>query len=171
MNLCKCVFVLIPVGLVLAVVTAIGLERVGVGSDAQIGLIGKPGQPVQIDRYLVTGKTTIVDFFSKNCPPCRAIAPKLERLAASRPDLAVRSVDVDRSGSRGIDFGSPVARQYEIESLPHFRIYGPAGKLELEGRPAYEQVLTWIADMNAPARRRAADEAPEESPSSFEAGS
>ena len=36
------------------------------------------GKEVTLADYLVPGKTTIFDFYSEYCPPCRAIAPRLE---------------------------------------------------------------------------------------------
>lgn len=102
------------------------------------------GQEVNVADYLVPGKTTIVDFYSEYCPPCRAIAPKLAKLHASRDDIAVVKVDINRPGVRGIDWGSPVAHQYKLHSIPHFNIYGPDGKLQAEGDAAYDKVLKLV---------------------------
>lgn len=102
------------------------------------------GQPVKLEDYLVPGKTTVFDFFSEYCPPCRAISPKLEKLHAERDDLAVVKVDINRPGVKGIDWQSPVARQYDLHSIPHFKIFGPDGKLQAEGNDAYETVLGWV---------------------------
>lgn len=98
------------------------------------------GQEVQITDYVVKGKTTIFDFTSEFCPPCRAIAPKLEKLHADRADIVVVKVDINRPDVRGIDWKSPVARQYSLNSIPHFKVFGPDGKLKVEGDEAYEMV-------------------------------
>ena len=102
------------------------------------------GQEVDVADYLVPGKTTIVDFYSEYCPPCRAIAPKLAELHKSRDDIAVVKVDINRPGVKGIDWSSPVARQYKLHSIPHFKIFGPDGKLQAEGDAAYDQVAGWV---------------------------
>ena len=102
------------------------------------------GQTVTLADYLVPGKTTVFDFFSEYCPPCRAISPKLEKLHAERADIAVVKVDINRPGVKGIDWQSPVARQYDLHSIPHFKIFGPDGKLVSEGDPAYDTVLHWV---------------------------
>ena len=102
------------------------------------------GQKVDVANYLVPGKTTIVDFYSEYCPPCRAIAPKLVNLHKSRDDIAVVKVDINRPGVKGIDWESPVAQQYQLHSIPHFKIYGPDGKLQAEGDAAYDQVQKWV---------------------------
>ncbi len=102
------------------------------------------GAKITLANYLVSGKTTVFDFYSEYCPPCRAISPKLEKLHAERADLAVVKVDINRAGVKGIDWRSPVARQYDLQSIPHFKIFGPDGKLQAEGDAAYETVLGWV---------------------------
>ncbi|NCO41587.1 MAG: hypothetical protein AUJ96_26525 [Armatimonadetes bacterium CG2_30_66_41] len=103
-----------------------------------------PGQEVDLPKLLVKGKTTLVDFYSPFCPPCREIAPKLEALDAKREDLVVVKVDINRPGVQGIDWGSPAARQFKLSSIPHFTIYDPDGKLQAEGDSAYQQVSEWL---------------------------
>lgn len=99
------------------------------------------GQEIAVTDYVVKGKTTIVDFTSKFCPPCERISPMLDKLHAERADVAVVKVDINRPDVRGIDWKSPVASQYKLRSIPHFKIYGPDGKLKAEGDEAYEQVV------------------------------
>ena len=102
------------------------------------------GEEVQIAEYIVEGKTTIFDFTSKFCPPCERMSPLLDKLHADRADVVVVKVDINRPDVRGIDWRSPVARQYELNSIPHFKIYGPDGKLQVEGDSAYEVVNKMI---------------------------
>lgn len=102
------------------------------------------GAEVKISDYLVPGKTTIFDFTSEFCPPCRAVAPYLDKLHASREDIAVVKVDINRPNFKGIDWSSPVAKQYQLGSVPHFKVYGPEGKLVAEGKPASELVYSWL---------------------------
>jgi thiol-disulfide isomerase/thioredoxin len=102
------------------------------------------GQKVTLADYAVAGKTTIFDFTSQYCPPCRAIAPALHKLHAERADIAVVEVDVNRPGVDTIDWSSPVAQQYGLHSIPHFKVYGPDGKLKAEGDAAYELVASML---------------------------
>ena len=102
------------------------------------------GEKVELADYLVPGKTTIFDFTSQFCPPCRAIAPFVEKLHTSRDDLAVVSVDINRPGIKGIDWQSPVARQYGMQSIPYFKVYGPTGELLAEGDKARSMVTAWF---------------------------
>ena len=70
-----------------------------------------PGEEVDIETLVYEGKTTIFDFYSDYCPPCR------------------------------IDFGSPVAQQYKLRSIPYFIIYDASGSRTAEGNNAYKQVV------------------------------
>ena len=105
------------------------------------------GQAVNLTDFLVTGKTTIFDFTSEYCPPCRAFAEVLLKLHQQRDDLAVVKVDINRIEVHKIDWQSPVAQQYAIQSLPFFKIVGPNGQLLLEGKPARAQVEAWIGEL------------------------
>ncbi len=102
------------------------------------------GAEVDIREYVVPGAYTVFDFYSEFCGPCRKISPFLDKLDQSRSDLSVVRVDINRPGVRGIDWASPVARQYRLESVPHFKIFGPDGNLMAEGEQAYRQVIGWI---------------------------
>ena len=104
------------------------------------------GSQVDIQKYVKKGKITIFDFYSEYCPPCRRISPLLDKLAKKRDDITVVKVNINRPGVRGIDWSSPVARQYGLRSIPHFKIFSKDGKLKMEGRSAYEYVLQMLKD-------------------------
>jgi thiol-disulfide isomerase/thioredoxin len=104
------------------------------------------GEEVDIHDYLVAGKTVIFDFTSRFCGPCEAIAPYLHKLNASRDDIVVVEVDINRKDFRGIDWRSPVATQYGMNSVPFFKVYGPDKKLVAEGDEARELVIGWLQD-------------------------
>lgn len=93
------------------------------------------GETIVLADHLVPGKTTIVDFTSKYCPPCQKYNEPLAKLHASRADLAVVKVDINRPETKGIDWKSPVAQQFKLRSIPHFKVYGPDGKLIAEDNP------------------------------------
>lgn len=102
------------------------------------------GAEVALADHLAPGLTTIFDFTSKYCGPCQVYNQPLARLHAERADLAVVKVDINRPDVKGIDWKSPVARQYGMNSIPHFKVYGPDGKLLAEGKPARAMVDRWI---------------------------
>ena len=102
------------------------------------------GQEVKLEDFAVPGKTTIFDFYSEFCPPCRAIAPLVKKLHETRADIAVVEVDINRPGVEGIDWKSPVAKEFQLDSIPHFKIYGADGKPQLEGDAARAKVVEWL---------------------------
>ena len=58
----------------------------------------------------------------------------------AREDVAVVKVDINRPEHKGIDWKSPVAQQYALQSVPNFKVYGPDGKLVAEGKDAAKMV-------------------------------
>jgi thiol-disulfide isomerase/thioredoxin len=110
------------------------------------------GREVSLADFLVPGKITIFDFTSEYCPPCRGYAEPLLLLHQKRDAVAVVKVDINRSEVHKIDWDSPVARQYGMQSIPHFKIYGPDGQLMAEDttdeRRARVLVDKWINALN-----------------------
>jgi thiol-disulfide isomerase/thioredoxin len=115
----------------------------GPGADANHR---NPGQPLDLKSLLVRGKTTLIDFHSPFCPPCVQLAPIIAKLAAKRPDLAIKKVNINRPEVRGIDWQSPLAKQYEIRQVPYFMIFDPQGKLVAQGRDAAGTVQDWLQE-------------------------
>jgi thioredoxin len=65
------------------------------------------------DAYLAAAgdRPVVIDFWAAWCAPCRAVAPEVERLAASRGDtIRVAKVDIDAHPS--------LAERFEIRSIP-----------------------------------------------------
>ncbi|MBX3738281.1 MAG: thioredoxin family protein [Candidatus Didemnitutus sp.] len=90
------------------------------------------GERIDLAALAVPGKITVVDFTSQYCPPCRGYTEPLHRLHAKRADIAVVKVDINRPGVKGIDWKSPVTAQFQLRSIPHFKVFGPDGKLLAE---------------------------------------
>lgn len=111
------------------------------GPDANAG---RGGEPLEVRTLLVPGKITVIDFFSPFCAPCMHLAPLLEQLADKRSDLAVQRLNINRPGVRGIDWQSPLVKQYRLKSVPHFMIFSPEGKLLADGQPAAQQLQRWL---------------------------
>lgn len=118
----------------------------------------KPGASVDVEQYLVPGKTTVVCYFSSRVESVVKAKEMLQELAQSRSDLALRLVDIDRPGGHPddlqSDFESPAANQIKKEGgvrVPDFRIYDSAQRLQTEGVEALNQVQKW---MNKPRSTR-----------------
>jgi thiol-disulfide isomerase/thioredoxin len=109
------------------------------------------GREVNLKDFLVPGKITIFDFTSEYCPPCRAYADPLLKLHERRADIAVVKVDINRPEIHRIDWDSPVAKEFGMQSIPHFKVYGPDGKLIAEDttddRPARMLVNKWLGTL------------------------
>ncbi|MCP5052256.1 MAG: thioredoxin family protein [bacterium] len=103
-----------------------------------------PGEEMSIADYIQGDQTTIFDFYSEGCGPCRKFSPWLKQLDKKRSDIVVFKVDINRPGKRGIDWKSPLAQQYGLRSIPHFKIYDSSGVLSLEGKPAYDKVVQYL---------------------------
>jgi len=129
--------ILVAVGAALgygAYVVSQAPSQAGLPGDVQVA---SKGEAFDIKSHLAPGKYTIFDFYADWCPPCRALDPQLRLLAARRPDVALRRVDI-------VDWSSAVVKQHGITDLPHMKIYGPSGALLGEGLDAYrvlEEVL------------------------------
>jgi thiol-disulfide isomerase/thioredoxin len=92
------------------------------------------GREIALTDFLVPGKTVVFDFTSKYCGPCQAYNEPLKLLHAKRADIVVVKVDINRPDVQGIDWQSPVARQYDLRSIPHFKVYSPEGRLVAQDR-------------------------------------
>jgi thiol-disulfide isomerase/thioredoxin len=102
--------------------------------------------PVNLEGMIVMGETNIVDLYSEYCSPCRQIAPYLKKLDEMRADIAVVKIDINRSGVTGIDWQSPVARQFKLRSVPHFIVISASGKIKFQGKKAYQFVLDQLRE-------------------------
>ena len=137
-------FPILPAILLGALLAAAVPAAAASASGAAVNL-ANPGQAVpDLKAYLGRGQTTIVDFYSEFCPPCRRISPLLEKLGQKRSDLKVVKLDINRPEVKGIDWQSPLAQQFALRSIPHFKIYDGSGRLTQEGDGAYQQVLAWL---------------------------
>jgi thioredoxin 1 len=87
-----------------------------------------PGNVVELNddnwqREVVDSKIPVfVDFTASWCPPCRAFAPTVNRLADRyKGKVKVAKFDIDR--------GTDVPAQYKIKGIPHVLIF-KAGSTE-----------------------------------------
>jgi thioredoxin 1 len=59
------------------------------------------------ETVLTAGKTIVVDFWAEWCPPCRAVEPVLEQIAAEHPDsLTVVRINADENTESVIAYGA-----------------------------------------------------------------
>ncbi|MDR2676162.1 MAG: thioredoxin family protein [Opitutaceae bacterium] len=113
------------------------------GKDGAPAIISR-GERITIEDHIVPEKITIFYFTSNYHPPCNRLAALLDKLHAQRDDIAVVKVDINRPHTRGIDWGSPVAQQYHLKSVPYFQIYNNAGKFSADGKAARAKINEWL---------------------------
>jgi thioredoxin-like negative regulator of GroEL len=91
------------------------------GRGQQVEVISH-GAPVDITKHLVLGHVTVVDFYADSCGPCRQLSPRLEQMARTDPEIALRKIDI-------VNWKTPVVKQYNIRSIPQVNIYNRCGRL------------------------------------------
>ena len=106
----------------------------------------RPGEILDLGQHLAKDRTTLVEFYSDQCPPCREMERVMEYLAEQNRELAIRRVDIDRRGHQGIDFDSPLAEYYQVHAVPSFRIYSKQGRLVARDEAAKDQVRQWYSE-------------------------
>jgi len=104
-----------------------------------------PRAPVEVDseaafdellgRYSVS---VLVDFYSRTCGPCAALAPVLERLVASRASqLVVAKVSVDNN--------PPLAVRFGVRGVPTLIVFRDGKELaRLTGAPPETELAEWV---------------------------
>lgn len=60
-------------------------------------------------------RAVLVDFFATWCPPCKMLAPVLERIASSRAEFDIVKVNVDENPD--------LANKYGIEVVPTMVVF------------------------------------------------
>jgi thiol-disulfide isomerase/thioredoxin len=84
--------------------------------------LNAPGAIVDIEKSLVPGYVTVVDFWAESCGACHVVGGMLAVGVAQEPKVLIRKVDVG-------DTDTPVAEAYKIGALPHYRVYDKRGKM------------------------------------------
>jgi thiol-disulfide isomerase/thioredoxin len=89
----------------------------------------------------VPGKWVVFDFWAPWCEACKVLGASLHDLAADRPRLAIRRVNI-------VDFESPIA-QRELKGvtlLPHVRVIDPSGHVVFDESGPSDQLFARIRE-------------------------
>jgi thiol-disulfide isomerase/thioredoxin len=101
----------------------ISVERVAfVAARGQDVEVIDHGQQIDIAKYLAIGNVTVIEFYADWCGPCKQVSPVLEQMARNDPEIAVRKIDI-------VNWGTPVAKQYNIHLIPQVNVYNRSGQL------------------------------------------
>lgn len=60
----------------------------------------------------------------------------MEAKVLKSQDLVMRKINI-------MNWNTPVVEQYNIDSIPHFMIFDPKGKLIKRGFEIYKEILKW----------------------------
>ncbi len=95
------------------------------------------GEKADLEDHLVRGGVTVFDFYADWCGPCREIAPRLEQMAESNPSVYLRKINIK-------EWNTPIAEQYEIQSIPSVWVFDKTGKLILEKSHDFQSVQSAV---------------------------
>jgi thiol-disulfide isomerase/thioredoxin len=85
-----------------------------------VDTISNGGKRIDLQKILIPGKVTVIDFYAEWSGPCRVLDPHLEMLIKKDADVVLRRIDI-------INWQSEVAGQYEVTTLPSVRVYDRRG--------------------------------------------
>jgi len=71
--------------------------------------------------------------------PCRQMSPLLERLATEDPDVVLVKVDI-------VNWNTPVAKQFDLKSIPNVRVYNKSKSQVGEGTPDFKSVTGYVKE-------------------------
>lgn len=74
----------------------------------------------EFDELINSGKTVVCDFFATWCGPCRMLAPVMEEVSKSFPNVEFVKVNVDENEN--------LAARYNVMSIPYVAVF-EGGKL------------------------------------------
>ncbi len=112
-------------------------ERVRKRGGSSVRTVVRNGDRIRLTTVLARGQYTVFEFYADWCHACEELAPKLETMANETDGVALRRINIK-------DWESPVAKQYEIKSLPHLIMFDKKGKQVAEGR---DQVVRRMVDL------------------------
>jgi thioredoxin len=102
--------------------------------------------PGDFDAEVAGPGPVLVDFSASWCGPCRAMAPALEKFAASRRDLGVVKVDIDEAPD--------IAGRYSVRSVPTLTLFVQGKPVAAQTGMMSEGQLARFVDQHLPAPAR-----------------
>lgn len=81
-----------------------------------------PFTGARVEDSTIAGYVTLVDFWSETCAACTVVESKIAEAIANNERVIVRRVDVG-------DGFTPIAKAYDINALPHWKVYDTKRRL------------------------------------------
>ena len=101
---------------------AVNQATTAIAGRAQPSEVISHGAQLDINQHLALGNVTVLEFYADWCGPCRMLSPSLKQMAQTDPDIALRKIDIVR-------WGTPVAQQFHVHSVPQVNVYNRGGGL------------------------------------------
>ena len=101
---------------------AVNQATTAVAGRGQPSQVISHGAKVDINQHLALGNVTVLEFYADWCGPCTMLSPRLEQMAHTDPEVALRKIDIVR-------WGTPVTHQFDVNSVPQVNVYNRAGGL------------------------------------------
>jgi copper chaperone CopZ len=105
--------------------TRSGIEALSPEALKKLDIVRYDGKSaLDINKSLVPGKVTIVDFYAEWCGPCNVLESRLEHYMVAHPALAIRRVDIGKWNNAA----AAQATHLGAEALPYIRVYDAHGR-------------------------------------------
>ena len=109
-----------------------GVSRVAKGERKPVGLIkGETLQGNPLDIVDFKGKVVVINVWGSWCPPCRAEAPYLNKVAKEMKPKGVQFIGIN---TRDNDRSLPIAFEEDFD-ISYPSLYDPEGRIILSGFP------------------------------------
>lgn len=96
--------------------------------------INQSGERVDVKAHLVPEKINIIEFVTSWDRAAARLHLQLTEYEKSNPDVVVLRVQVK-------NMQSPVAKQYNLDKIPHYIIYDEKGELMCQGQAAFQEIV------------------------------
>lgn len=71
------------------------------------------------EKVIQSDKVVLVDFWAEWCPPCRAMAPVLHKLA----DEMDKDIDIIKVNIEETQDNAQLAGEYRVQSIPNMHVF------------------------------------------------
>ena len=79
----------------------------------------------------------VIDFYTPSCPPCRAMAPILDQVAAEHPEIKVVKIDAAAEQDLAVQFGITVVPTFVL-------VADGARKAQITGLRSKKDLVKWL---------------------------
>lgn len=112
--------------------------------NARVGTISSGGKSIILEELMIPGGIMIFEFYADACEPCGELAPALRKFTLENPGVYLRRVDI-------LSAAMPVAKQFELATIPSVWVYDGTGKLVDSRMSEMKPIIDAVRRAEAPA--------------------